>query len=1218
VPDDALTVASLKAKVSMKHSDFVHLHLHTEYSLLDGACKISDVVDKAHECNMPAVAMTDHGNMFGAIEFYKTAQEKGLKPIIGCETYIAPGSRLDKKSTNARDAAFHLVLLAKDEVGYKNLVKLVSSAHLDGFYYKPRIDKEILAQHSKGLIGLTSCLKGEVPYKIKEDQISQAKTALDEYRHIFEPGDFYVELQNHGIEEQRTVNRTLIPWAKEFNLPMVATNDVHYVEREHWEAHDCLICLQTQSLLSDEKRMRYVSQQFYLRTPEEMHELFAETPEALRNTLAVAEKCNLLLEFGKLRFPVYEPPTGFTREHYLRHLCVQGMSDRYSIEWTKPKTAQEKQIVDRVEFELKIMEKTGFVSYFLIVWDFVHFARSNNIPVGPGRGSAAGSVVAYILKITDIDPLRYNLLFERFLNPERISPPDIDMDFCYNRRQEVIDYVRKKYGDDHVAQIITFGTLGAKMVVRDVGRVMGLSYTECDRIAKMIPPDIGMTLKKALEINPELKGAYNSEATVKRVIDYGFTLEGLSRNASTHAAGVVIGAEPLTNVVPLTTGTNSTDIVTQYSMDPLGELGLLKMDFLGLKTLTVIKDALDIIEQTTGKRLDIDKIPHDDKKTFDMLAKANTIGVFQLESQGMRDLCRRIGVDSVDVIIALIALFRPGPMNMLDDYVNRKHGKVKVEYDHPLLEQILKETFGVFVYQEQVMQATSALAGYSLGGADVLRRAMGKKKPEEMESQREIFIKGCHEKNKIPRGKANQIFETLAKFAGYGFNKSHSAAYGVVSYQTAWLKANYPVEYMAAVLSNELANTDKIQVLINECKRMGIEVQAPDVNESGVRFTVGCSSAPPGCSGDGGAIETAVTAPTKKIRFGLAAIKNVGEVAVQNVIQVREASGRFASFEDFCTRIDLRVVNRKVLECLAKCGAFDALGEPRARVFAAIEYQMSRATSVQRDRERGQAALFDVEPVNARQKATGQAASVEWSQSEMLAYEKELLGFYVTGHPLTEYAEILRRYELASSGQLAQLQDGQMTRIGGIISKLAPKTTKQGKPMAIMTLEDLDGSVEVIVFPESYAKFAPTLKADAAIFVCGMANLREDKPKIVADQIIPLADVPKRFTKAVHIRLSAETTEESALARVHEVVRAHKGTVPVLFCFMYPDGKLVFLEAHEHFAVAPTQQFVVDVEAILGEDSVWLKVDAEKLAAKNEGRRSRPWEQRGAPVAAAS
>ncbi|HUI07838.1 MAG TPA: DNA polymerase III subunit alpha [Verrucomicrobiae bacterium] len=1167
----------------MKHADFVHLHLHTEYSLLDGACRIDDVVEKAHAAKMPAVAITDHGNMCGAIDFYKAAAERGIKPIIGCEAYIAPGSRLEKKSGNARDAAYHLVLLAKDDTGYKNLIKLITAAHLEGFYYKPRIDKEILAQHAKGLIGFTACLKGEVPNNIANDQLPQAKAALDEYRHIFEPGDFYVELHNHGIEQQRTVNRVLIEWAREFSLPLVATNDVHYIERKHWEAHDCLICLGTQSLVADEKRMRYVAEQFYLRSPEEMHELFAETPEAIQNTLAVAEKCNVLLEFGKLHFPAYQPPDGLSREQYLRQLCDQGLRDRYGIDWKAPKSEPEKALVARLEYELKVIEKTGFASYFLIVWDFVHFAKGQGIPVGPGRGSAAGSLVAYLLRITDIDPLRYNLLFERFLNPERVSPPDIDMDFCYNRRPEVIDYVRRKYGNDHVAQIITFGTLGAKMVVRDVGRVLGLSYGDCDRIAKMIPPDIGMTLSKALEISPELKAAYQNEDNVRRVIDYGFTLEGLARNASTHAAGVVIGAEALTNVVPLTTGTNSNEIVTQYSMNPLGDLGLLKMDFLGLKTLTVIQETLDLIEQTTGKRLDVDAIPLDDAKTFDLLNKANTIGVFQLESQGMRDLCRRIGVDSIDVIIALIALFRPGPMNMLDDYVNRKHGKTKVEYDHPLLEPILKETFGVFVYQEQVMQAANALAGYSLGRADILRRAMGKKKPEEMEKQREVFIKGCHEKNKIPRARAERIFETLAKFAGYGFNKSHSAAYAIVAYQTAWLKANYPVEFMAALLSNELANTDKIQLFVNECKRMGIEVLPPDVNESGVRFTV----------------------YRGKIRFGLAGIKNVGEIAVQNVIDVRHAGGRFKSFAEFCERVDSRVVNRKVLESLVKCGAFDSLGGSRTRTFAEIDFQMNRANSLQRDRERGQAALFEVEPVNARRQATGRAPEVEWSQGEMLAFEKELLGFYVTGHPLAQYAEILRRYELASSADLAQFQDGQRTRMGGIISKLQLKTTRQGRPMAILTLEDLGGAVEVLVFPDAYAKCAVNLRADAAIFVCGMVSLREDKPKIVADQIIPLEDVPKKFTKAVHLRLSAGSIEDSALVRVQDVLRAHKGSVPVLFCFVYPDGRAVFLEAHEHFSVTPTQQFVRAIEAVLGSDSVWLKVDLEKLASVSERRRER-------------
>ena len=839
----------------MKHSDFVHLHLHTEYSLLDSACRIGDLMEKAHACKMPAIAMTDHGNLYGVVDFYKAAMDKAVKPIIGCEVYVAPGLSTEKKAANAREAAYHLVLLAKDETGYKNLIKLVSHGWLKGFYYKPRIDKELLRQHSKGLIGLSSCLKGEVPSKISDGQLGLAKAAADEYRQIFEKGDYYLELQDHGLAEQRDVNRALIELAKEFKLPLVATNDVHYIEHEHAEAHDVLICLQTQSLLADEKRMRYGSDKFYFRTPEEMRELFAETPEALANTVAIAEKCSLKLEFGKMRFPIYEPPAGVTREEYLHQLVEKGLRERYGERANTP------EIADRIKHELRIIEKQRFVSYFLIVWDFVHYAKSQGIPVGPGRGSAAGSMVAYALGITDIDPLRYNLFFERFLNPERITPPDIDMDFCYNRRPEVIKYVREKYHEDHVAQIITFGTLGAKMVVRDVGRVLGLPYADCDRIAKMIPPALDMTLEKALQMTPDLKQAYENEETTRRMIDFGKTLEGLPRNASTHAAGVVIGAEPLANIVPLATGTNPGDIVTQFSMNPLGDVGVLKMDFLGLKTLTVIKDALDLVEKTTGQRIDIGAIPMDDQKTFDLLKKANTIGVFQLESPGMRDLSRRIGVDSIDVVIALIALFRPGPMALIDDYVNRKHGKVKIEYDHPLLEPILKETFGIFVYQEQVMQATSVLAGYSLGGADVLRRAMGKKKPGEMEKQRETFIKGCGEKNKIPRPQANEIFNTLAKFAGYGFNKSHSAAYGVVAYQTAWLKANYPVEFMAALLSNELANTDKIQQFVAECRRMGIEVLPPDINTSGVRFTV----------------------ENGRIRFGLAAVNNVGEIAVEAI-----------------------------------------------------------------------------------------------------------------------------------------------------------------------------------------------------------------------------------------------------------------------------------------------------------------------------------------------
>jgi DNA polymerase-3 subunit alpha len=934
--------------------------------------------------------------------------------------------------------------------------------------------------------------------------------------------------------------------------------------------------------------MRYASDQFYLKTPEEMHALFGEIPEAISNTVAIAEKCNFIMEFGKLRYPAYDAPKGMTRDQYLLRLCQEGLHSRYGIDINAPKDAQEQSIISRLKHELHVIEIQGFTSYFLIVWDFVHFARTHDIPVGPGRGSAAGSLVAYLLKITDIDPLRYGLFFERFLNPERKSPPDIDMDFCYNRRPEVIDYVRKKYGETQVAQIITFGTLGAKMVVRDVGRVLGLPYAECDRISKMIPFDPSMTLHKALEISPELKQAYQSEDNVRRVIDYGFTLEGLARNSSTHAAGVVIGGEPLTNIVPLTRGSNESEIVTQYSMNPLGDLGLLKMDFLGLKTLTVIKDAIDYAAQTTGNRIDIGAIPLDDQKTFDLIKKANTIGVFQLESGGMRDLCRRIGIGSIDNINALVALYRPGPMQFIDDYIARKHGKVAVTYEHPALEPILQETYGIFVYQEQVMQAANVLAGYSLGAADLLRRAMGKKKPEEMEKQRAIFVKGCDAQHKIPKAHAEKIFDILAKFAGYGFNKSHSAAYAVVAYQTAWLKANYPVEFMAALLSNELANTDKIQLLINECRSMGIEVLSPDVNESNIRFSVVPAAASPAAR------------HSKAIRFGLAAIKNVGEIAVQNIIEARAKDGPFKTFDEFCERVDLRTVNRKVLENLCKCGALDSLAPPnstRSNLFSEIDWQMNRASAIQRDRQRGQSALFAIEPINVRRQMPNAETTVSWTESEMLAFEKELLGFYVSGHPLARYADILRRYDLTPTNKLGDLKDGDAARLGGIISNLQLKTTKQGKPMAIITLEDLDGTVETLAFSEAYTKYTANIQPDAAVYVCGTVNRREEPPKIYADQILKLDDVPRRFTKAVHIRIPVANTNDFQLERIRDILHQHTGACPVVICFIYPDGRLVFLEADDRLAVTPSAGLIASVESLIGEQTVYLKVDTDKLLA---------------------
>ena len=889
----------------MAHAEFVHLHLHTEYSLLDGACRLDRLMDKAHELKFPALAITDHGVLYGAVDFYEAAGKKGLKPIIGCEVYVAPGSRFEKKtSTGGRDVYHHLVLLAKDERGYKNLIKLSTAAHLEGYYYKPRIDKELLAAHKEGLIALSGCLASEIPESIQRDQLPRARGAIDWFKQTLGAENFYLELQNHGLPEQAKVNRHLIAWSKEFGLKLVATNDVHYVEKSHSHAHDCLICIGTQTQLADTKRLRYAEQQFYLRSAEEMKARFAEIPEAVQNTLEVAEKCNLEIEFGKLHYPVFHPPEHFTREGYLRHLLTAGLRKRYGIQARveghefvvesvedprrlptyaetrssksevrslaeQPSTnnlkppltdpapqvprpapadlsdpavaAAVKAVIDRLQLEFKVIEKTGFLSYFLIVGDFIRYGHERGIPCG-ARGSAAGSIVTYLLGISNVCPIRYGLLFERFLNPERVNPPDIDIDFADDRRADVIEYVRQKYGREAVAQIITFGTLGAKSVVRDVGRVMGLTYGECDRLAKMIPADLKMTLAKALKQSPELKQAYENEEVTRELIDTAFVLEDLTRNASVHAAGVVIGDQPLVELLPLKQDEDGA-IVTQYAMEPVGALGLLKMDFLGLKTLTVIRNSCELVKQTRGIEVPIDDLPLDDAKAYDLLNKANTLGVFQLESGGMRDLCRKFQINSVEHITALIALYRPGPMELIPEFIRRRHGEIKIEYEHPLLEPICRETYGIMIYQEQVMQATQALAGYTLGGADLLRRAMGKKKAEEMAKQRETFVKGCAKVNSIPAGKANQIFDLLEKFAGYGFNKSHAAAYAVLAYQTAYLKANYPVEFFCAMMTNDMADTEKLSQYIAEARAMGIEVLPPDVNESQVYFAPAQSEA---------------------------------------------------------------------------------------------------------------------------------------------------------------------------------------------------------------------------------------------------------------------------------------------------------------------------------------------------------------------------------------
>ena len=1193
----------------MSHADFVHLHLHTEYSLLDGACRLDRLVDKAHELKFSSLAITDHGAMHGVIEFYSAARAKGIKPIIGCEVYVAPGSRLERKKVEG-DKYHHLGLLAKDETGYKNLIKLTTAAHLEGYYYKPRIDKEILAAHSAGLIAMSGCLASEIPDLILKDQIDKARDAVDFFKQTLGAENFFLELQNHGMADQAKVNRQLIAWSKEFGLKLVATNDVHYINKGDSHAHDCLVCIGTQDLLSNPKRMSagYAPEQFFLRSAEEMKARFAETPEAVTNTLEVAEKCNLEIQVdGKsLHYPVFHPPEHFTRDGYLRKLLAEGLHKRYGIHaraeghefiiekvedpsrlpsYSKDTTeaAAVKVLIDRLQLEMKVIEKTGFLSYFLIVADFIRYGHEHGINC-VARGSAAGSLVIYLLEIANVDPIRYGLLFERFLNPERISPPDIDIDFADDRRADVIEYVRKKYGGDSVAQIITFGTMGAKSVVRDVGRVMGLSYGDGDRLAKMIPFDLKMTLEKALKQSPELKEAYQNEDVTRELIDTALILEDLTRNASVHAAGVVIGDQPLVNLLPLKTDEDGA-IVTQYAMGPVGDLGLLKMDFLGLKTLTVIRNTCEMVKRTQGIDVPIEHLPLDDKKTYDLLNRAETLGVFQLESGGMRDLCKKFQISSIEHITALVALYRPGPMELIPEFIKRRHGEVKIEYEHPLLESIAKETYGILIYQEQVMQAAQVLAGYTLGGADLFRRAMGKKKVEEMQKQRETFVKGCAEKNKIPKAKADQIFDLLEKFAGYGFNKSHAAAYAIVAYQTAYLKANYPVEFFCAMMTNDMANTEKLGEYIAEAREFGIEVLQPDVNESGLFFVP---------ASDG-----------KAIRFGLVAIKGVGEAAVEAILKARDEHGKFKTLSELCERVDGRTLTRKPLEALIKTGACDSFGQTRATLFAQIERTLSRAASILSDKQKGQSSLFGALEEKSPPMPEAISNLPEWPQHELLAHEKELLGFYVTGHPLTPFAPILEKFTLTNLAKLGELPNRSMTRIGGMIAAVTHGFSKKsGKPYSMVTLEDLEGSVQLLVMND-HEKFRPLLEANKAILVIGEVNTGEDKPKIFPQEIFPLEDAPKKYTKQVHLRLHTAHLKPDDIESVREIVAANPGKCPLLLCFMQPGGGTVFMDTNERFAVTPSLKLQHEADARFGEETYYAKVD---MTLPERAKRS--WEKK--------
>ena len=1182
---------------------FVHLHFHTEYSLLDGACHIDGVMERAHELGMPAVAMTDHGVLYGAIEFYKKAKAKGIKPLLGCEVYVAPEqmSMHEHRKSSTGSQSNHLVLLAENEKGFRNLATLVSKAHMEGFYYKPRIDHECLSQYSEGLVGMSACLKGEIPELCVQGDMKGAIARAETYMDILGKDNFYIELQDHGIKEQRIANQGLLEVAQKTGLPLVASNDVHYLQPGDWEAHDVMICLQTQSVMSDPNRMKYGSTQFYMKSPMEMLELFRDHPEALSRTLEIAERCNVDLKLGDdLHFPTYNVPEGFTQKTYLIKLTKEGLRQRYGIEdIDRPKHEDEARIAERFKREFEVIDKTGFVNYFLVVWDFIRFARDQNIPVGPGRGSGAGSIVAYALGITGIDPLKYDLIFERFLNPERVSPPDFDIDFCQYRRGEVIEYVKQKYGRESVAQIITFGTLGAKTCIRDIGRVLEIPLGECDKLAKMVPDDPGMTLKKALDQSPDFKRACTSEENAKRIMKYARVLEGLPRNQGTHAAGVVIGERELIDILPLARDKDK-EVVTQYEMKALDDVGLLKMDFLGLRTLSLIQEAVDNIKRTKGIELDIENLPMDDEATFALLNRADTVGVFQVESQGMRDLLRRIGLTRFEDLIAMIALFRPGPMNMLDDFIGRKHGRVKIQYEHALLEPILEETYGVMLYQEQVQRAANVLAGFSLGMGDILRRAMGKKKPEEMAKMRKKFVEGCAATNDIPKKKAEAIFDNIERFAGYGFNKSHSAAYAILSWQTAFLKAHYPVEFMAALLSSEINNNDKLPILIAEAQQMEISVLPPNVNDSEARFK-------PHDEG---------------IRFGLAGIKNVGIGAVEALVAEREANGPYEGLIDFCVRLGSQDVNKKVLESLVKCGAFDYTGMSRGRLFPGIEFAMSRAATLAHDRQTGQGSLFDMMESDADESPTEELPQAEpWPENQMLAGEKELLGFYISGHPLTQHDWALKMYGLADVPALAELNTGSMTRIGGLVGQLKQRFTKKTQEaMAVFRLERLDGNFEVVAFPECFRSYGQNLHEDAPIMVCGEIKKEEDTVRMTAAEIYPLEEIHKYFTERVSLHLAAATLDDAKLEKLQQMLDRHPGEVAVIICLQFPGGEKVFVDTDRRFKVSAEPALIKELEHLFGEESVYVSVMKKPCRKAGNGRNGRngrnQWARRGEPAGA--
>jgi DNA polymerase-3 subunit alpha len=1149
----------------MAPPNFVHLHLHTDYSLLDGACEIGELTAETARRGMPAVAVTDHGNLFAAANFYHEATTRGVKPIIGCEVYVAPDNHKNRGTSAERSN--HLLLLAENEEGYRNLVRLVSTGFLDGFYYKPRVDHDLLAQHSRGLLALSACLRGEVADALIADKYDQARANAYRLRDIFGKGNFFLEVQDQGMEIETRINRELVQLSRETGIPLVATNDCHYLTRSDAHAQEVLLCIQTGKTMSDGSRMRFPTDQFYFKTAAEMAQVFRELPDALERTVAIADRCHVKIQRVVNPFPEFQVPEGQTTDTYFEQVVRKGFAERaVQLERLAKENRLRYPIADyerRLADEIAMIKAMKFSGYFLIVWDFIHYARAQGVPVGPGRGSAAGSLVSYSLRITDVDPLQYDLLFERFLNPERISLPDIDIDFCMRRRGEVIDYVRQKYGEKNVAQIITFGTMAAKAVLKDAGRALDMPYGDVDRLAKLVPNTLNISLEDALKQSSQLASMRDKDERVKELIEVALRLEGLARHASTHAAGVVISPQPLTEIVPLYKS-NKDEITTQYDMNALGRIGLLKMDFLGLTTLTILTDAVRMIQQNRGIEIDLATLPLDDPAIYALFSRGDTTGIFQFESYGMRDILKRYQPTRFEDLTALNALYRPGPIQggMIDEFIARKQGRKKITYDLPELEEILSETWGVIVFQEQVMKIANRLAGFSLGDADILRSAMGKKKPEVMAAQREKFLTGCAA-HKVPPKKAERIFDLMEEFALYGFPKAHSCAYALLAYETAWLKTHYPVEFMAAMLGSETGNTEKVVKYINESRSMGITVLPPDVNSSDVDFTP---------VGDA-------------IRFGLRAIKNVGENTVKGILQARESLGRFTNVFEFCESVDSRLLNKRVLESLVRAGAMDGLGAHRAQMIAVIDRSIERAQKMQRARESGQHGLF----------MGGSVATVapppeilpdteEWAEHDLLAAEYSTLGFYISGHPLDKYAGRLQDLGVVELSTMEGRRNNEEIVVVGMVVQSRPMRSRRGARWVILTLQDRTGVIEALVFPEAFQKLEPILKAATPLLVKGRVAVEDVGTRLIVLDARPLDEVVDRIPSLLRVRVDLAALNTGALDRLHQLFASRPGRCRVAFELVKEDGSQATLEATS--AVQADRELVDRVREICGAASV--------------------------------